>query len=241
MQAILSVFKRELCAYFRTPVGYVFLAVFLLTIMGICWFAMGFFEQGDASLTLFFNLLPWVYLFLIPASGMRLWSEEKRSGTWELLLTLPITTTQAVVGKFLAGWAFVGLGLALTFLMPISVAILGEPDWGPIITGYLGAFIMAGSYLAICSLTSSLTKNQVISFVLSVGICFVLVFLGWNVFSDFMLGLGLPVNVVDAVSNFSFVTHFEPMYKGVIAVRDLLFFASVTISALLLNVVVLER
>lgn len=247
MSALTAVFKREFFGYFRTPVAYVFLAVFLALMAALTWFLADFFKTGkdiafnDASLRVFFQFLPWVYLFLIPAVGMRLWAEEKRSGTWELLLTLPITTFQAVLGKYLAGLAFVGLALLLTFPMPITVAYLGDPDWGPIIAGYVGALLMGGAYLAVCSLCSSLTKNQVISFVISVLICFVLVVLGWNAFSDILFSLGLPINVVDAFANFSFITHFDAFQKGIIAVVDVLFFVALIAACLLINVFTLER
>ncbi len=241
MQATFTVFKREFFGYFRSPVGYVFLAGFLLILLGLVWFAQDFFSSNDASMTRFFILLPWVYLFLIPATGMRLWAEEKRSGTWELLLTLPITTWQAVLGKFLAGWAFIGIGLLLTLPFPLTVGFLGDPDWGPIWSGYLGAFLMAGSYLAVCSLMSSTTKNQVIAFIYSVFVCTILVFLGWSVFNDALYTANFPVWLVDAISNFSFITHFQPLFKGIVAIRDLAFFFSLTVCTLLLNVVVLER
>lgn len=247
MSAFIAVFRREFSGYFRTPVAYVFLAVFLVLTTALTWFLANFFKTGkdigynDASLVTFFQFLPWVYLFLIPAVGMRLWSEEKRSGTWELLLTLPITTLQAVLGKYLAGFAFVALALLLTFPMPLTVAYLGDPDWGPICTGYLGALLMGGAYLAVCSLCSSLTKNQVISFVISILICFILVVLGWNAFSDILFSLGLPVNVVDALANFSFISHFDAMQKGIIAMGDVTFFVSLIAACLVMNVYTLER
>ena len=241
MHKVLTLFKREFFGYFRSPVAYVFLGVFLIASIGLPWFLGGFFESNDASLQRFFVFMPWVFLFLIPAVGMRLWAEEKRSGTWELLFTLPISTTQAVVGKFLAGWVFVMLALALTFTMPLTIAYLGSPDWGPVFTGYLGSILMAGSYLSICSLTSSLTKNQVISFVLSLGACLVLVLLGWSVFDDFMLALNLPVMLVDVLANFSFTTHFDPFTKGLITLKDFVFFVSLTVFSLAVNVIILER
>ena len=241
MKSISSIFKREFLGYFRSPVAYVFLAVFLIASAGLPWFVGGFFESNEASLNRFFIFLPWVFLFLIPAVGMRLWSEEKRSGTWELLFTMPISVSQAVVGKFLAGWAFISLAILLTLPMPITIAYLGEPDWGPVFSGYLGAILMAGAYLGVCSLASSMTKNQVISFVISVVFCLALVLLGWSVFNELMLSLNLPVGLVDALANFSFVTHFESMVKGLIRVRDLLFFFSLTAFCLCLNILILER
>jgi ABC-2 type transport system permease protein len=241
MHAILSIFKREFMGYFRSPVAYVFLAVFLVAATGLPWFIGGFFESNQASLSPFFTFLPWVFLFLIPAVGMRLWSEEKRSGTWELLFTLPISIPQAVIGKFLAAWAFVSLAVVLTVTMPITAAYLGSPDWGPVFAGYIGAVLMAGAYLGVCSVASSLTKNQVIAFVISVVFCLVLVLLGWSVFNELMLAVSLPVGVVDALANFSFITHFESMAKGLIRLKDLVFFASLTAFCLCANILVLER
>jgi ABC-2 type transport system permease protein len=171
---------------------------------------------------------------------MRLWSEEKRSGTVELLFTLPVTTLEAVVGKFLAGWAFLSLAVVLSFPMAITIGYLGNPDWGVVASSYLGAILMAGGYLGVCSLTSALTKNQVVSFVISLLVCSVLVFLGYSGFTGFLEGF-LPVGVADAVSNFSFITHFSPMVRGVIDLKDLVFFLSLMGFTLFLNVVALER
>ena len=241
MRIVLTVLKREFLGYFRSPVAYVFLIVFLIASVGLAWFAGNFFEANSASLHIYFYIQPWIFLFLIPAVGMRLWAEEKRSGTWELLFTLPLSVTQAVFGKFLAGWAFISLAVVLSFTMPLTVGYLGDPDWGPIFSGYFGIILMAGSYLSICSLTSALTKNQVISFVLSVLTCLILVFLGWSVFNDLMLAAKFPVWLVDGFSGFSFLTHFEPMVKGLVTVRDTLFFLSVIGFFLFVNVVVLER
>lgn len=241
MKPIITIFKREFLAYFRSPVAYVFLAVFLVAAVGLPWFIGGFFDANEASLSVFFMFQPWVFLFLIPAVGMRLWAEEKRSGTWELLFTMPISVTHAVAGKFLAGWAFISLALLLSFTMPVTVAFLGSPDWGPVFAGYLGAVLMAGAYLGICSLASSLTKNQVIAFVISVAVCLALVLLGWSVFNDVLLAMSFPVGVVDAVANFSFITHYDPMVKGLVRLADLLFFAALIVFCLGLNVLALER
>ena len=241
MKPICTLFQREFLGYFRSPVAYVVLAVFLIASAALPWFVGSFFDGNDASLRAFFTFTPWVFLFLVPAVGMRLWAEEKRSGTWELLLTLPLTPTQAVLGKFLGAWAFISLAVLLTLPMPLTLAYLGEPDWGPVFGGYLGAILMAGTYLGVCSLCSALTRNQVISFVMSLALCLVLVLLGWSVFNDFLLGFGLPVALVDAVSNFSFVTHFDNCIKGLITLADLVFFLSVMAFTLLCNVLVLER
>jgi ABC-2 type transport system permease protein len=240
MSQITPVFKREFLGYFRSPVAYVFLIVFLMASVGLAFFVGQFFRANQASLESYFVFHPWLFLFLIPAVGMRLWSEEKRSGTIELLFTLPLTTLEAVLGKFFAAWAFLALAILLSFPMAITVGYLGEPDWGVIASGYLGSILMAGAYLGVCSLTSALTKNQVVSFVLSVLACLVLVFLGWSVFNG-ALSAVLPVWAVDLVANFSFVTHFDAFTKGIIDPKDVVFFLSLTGFTLFLNVVALER
>ncbi len=242
MTQIAPVFKREFLGYFRTPVAYVVLVVFLLASVGCAFFVGGFFRGSIATLESYFTFLPWLFLFLIPAAGMRLWSEEKRAGTLELLFTLPITPLEAVVGKFLASWAFLAAAILLSFPLAITVAFLGDPDWGILVCSYLGSILMAGAYLGICSFTSALSKNQVISFVLSVLVCFVILLLGLNVFSEFLSGAaGFPVWLVDIVSNFSFMTHFEPFLKGIIDPKDVVFFLSLAGFALFLNVLALER
>ncbi len=240
MSQITPVFKREFLGYFRSPVAYVFLVVFLVASVGLAFFVGQFFRANQASLESYFVFHPWLFLFLIPAVGMRLWSEEKRSGTIELLFTLPLTTLEAVLGKFLAAWTFLALAILLSFPMAITVGYLGQPDWGVIASGYLGSILMAGAYLGVCSLTSALTKNQVVSFVLSVLACLVLVFLGWSVFNS-ALSAVLPVWAVDLVANFSFVTHFDSFTKGIIDPKDVAFFLSLTGFTLFLNVVALER
>jgi ABC-2 type transport system permease protein len=233
------IFKREFLGYFRSPVAYVFLVVFLTASVGLAWFAGGFFKNNLASLDIYFFFLPWVFIVFAPAVGMRLWSEEKRSGTIELLFTLPITPLEAVIGKFLAGWAFLALAIGLSFPMALTIGYLGSPDWGVVASSYLGSILMAGAYLAVCSLTSALTKNQVISFVISVLVCLVLVFLGWSVFNS-LLGTVLPVWAVDTLANFSFVTHFDAFRKGIIDPKDVVFFLSLAGFALCLNVLALE-
>lgn len=241
MKTIGTLFQREFLGYFRTPVAYVFLAVFLIASAALPWFVGRFYQSNDASLRSFFFFLPWVYLFLAPAVGMRLWAEEKRSGTWELLLTLPITPVQAVLGKFLAAWAFLTVALALTLPFPLSVAYLGSPDWGPIVSGYLGAILMAGAYLGVCSLASALTKNQIVSFVLGVVACFILVLLGYGPFNELLLGFGLPQAVVDAIATFSFAPHFQAFADGLVTAPAVAFFISLIGGGLALNVIALER
>jgi len=241
MNQVKTIFRREFEGYFRSPVAYVFLIVFLVASIGLAFFVGQFFRTNVASLeNSFFVFHPWLFLFLIPAVGMRLWAEEKRSGTIELLFTLPITVREAVIGKFLAAWLFVSLGIVLTFPMALTVGYLGNPDWGIIFTSYLGSILMAGTYMAICSLTSALTQNQVISFVISVLICLGILFLGWSVFSNALSGL-FPVWFVDMLSNFSFVTHFDNFTKGIIDLRSVVYFLSVSAFALALNTLVLDR
>jgi len=231
MSKTLTVFKREITGYFATPVAYVFIVVFLL-FTGITTFNIGnFYARGQADLTAFFFFHPWLYLFLIPAISMRLWSEERSSGTIELLMTLPISTTQAVFGKFLAAWCFAGIALALTFPIWITVNHLGDPDNGVIVASYIGSFLMAGTYLAIGSFISSLTRNQVIAFVLSALGCAVLVAAG----SDWVLSAVrqvFPGWVAETVASFSVQAHFDQIMKGIIDVRDVVYFGSLLLACL---------
>ena len=228
MGNIKTIAKRELSAYFASPVAYVFIVIFLL-LTGFFTFMVGsFFERNEASLAAFFMWHPWLYLFLVPAVGMRLWSEEHRQGTLELLMTMPITPWQAIVGKFLASWVFLGIGLALTFPMIMTVNYLGDPDNGVIWGAYVGSFLMAGAYLAITCLTSSMTRNQVIAFIISVVVCLVLILAGWPPVTSFVTQMfpDMPW-LVSLVSSFSVMTHFEDFQRGVIDSRHLIFFLSV--------------
>ena len=223
---IRTVTKRELAAYFDSPVAYVFIVIFLL-LMGFFTFTFGaFFDRGEASLGAFFMWMPWLFLFLVPAVGMRLWSEERRSGTMELLLTFPITTWQAIVAKFLASWLFLGIALALTFPVWLTVNLLGDPDNGVIVAGYVGSFLLAGAYLAISSATSAMTRNQVVSFILSVVICLLLVLVGFQPVTDLVARWAAPW-FVEAVAAFSVLTHFDGFQKGVLDSRDVIFFLSI--------------
>ncbi len=221
-----AIAKRELAGYFTSPVAYVFLVIFLL-LTGFFTFSAGqFFERGEASLGAFFGWHPWLYLVLVPAVGMRLWAEERRSGTLELLFTLPITAWQAIAGKFLASWIFIALALALTFPVVVTVNVLGSPDNGAIVAGYLGSLLLAGAYLAVTCATSALTRNQVVAFILSVVACLFLVLAGFNPVTDLMARWASPA-LVDTVAAFSVVTHFDGFQKGVIDARDLYFFLAV--------------
>lgn len=221
----LTIMRRELGGYFLTPVAYVFIVIFLF-VTGIFTFKLGgFFESRQATLQTFFTFHPWLYLFLIPAVSMRLWSEERKSGTIELLLTLPVSLGAAVLGKFLAAWAFTGIALILTFPIWITVNYLGRPDNGPIVAAYIGSFLMAGGFLAIGSAISAVTKNQVIAFVITVVVCFGFLLSGFPPVLSFVSGWA-PQSVVDAVAGFSFLTRFDSISKGVIDLRDIIYFSS---------------
>ncbi|MFM9972501.1 MAG: ABC transporter permease [Burkholderiales bacterium] len=234
-----TIAKRELSAYFESPVAYVFLVVFLL-LAGFFTFSLGgFFELGEASLNSFFTWMPWLFLFLVPAVGMRLWSEERRLGTIELLLTMPVTTWQAIIAKFLASWAFLAIALALTFPVVITVNWLGDPDNGVIIAGYVGSWLLAGTFLSIACLTSALTRNQVIAFILSLMLCLLLILVGFAPVTT-MLSRFADIWLVDTIASFSVLTHFEGFQKGVLDTRDLLFFFSVMAFSLFTTGVVLR-
>ncbi|MCJ8347450.1 ABC transporter permease subunit [bacterium] len=240
MKNFKSVFKREFKSYFNSPVAYVFIITFLIATAGCTFYLGSFYERMQADLSAFFMWHPWLYLFLIPAIGMRIWAEERKSGSIELLFTLPITVTEAVLAKFAAAWAFVGVALILTFPIVVTVNFLGNPDNGIIVASYLGSFLMAGAYMAVACVTSALTKNQVISFVMSVIICFVLVLTGLGVFTQHLVNY-MPVAVSDFISMFSFSTHFNSLQRGVIDSRDIVFFVSMIASLLVANVLILEH
>jgi ABC-2 type transport system permease protein len=226
MRSVGIIFRRELASYFATPLAYVFLVIFLL-LTGFFTFSLGhFYERGQADLESFFTFHPWLYLFLIPALAMRLWAEERKSGSIELLMTLPVTLPQAVAGKFLAAWCFAGIGLALTFPIWLTVNYLGDPDNGAIVTAYLGSFLTAGGFLAIGACLSAATRNQVIAFIFTVVACFLLTLSGHPAVLDFLRGW-LPGALVDAIASLSFLTHFDSIRKGVLDLRDLVYHALV--------------
>ena len=234
-----AIFRRELASYFATPVAYIFIVIFL-AFTGVFTFYLGhFFDRGQADLAPFFVFHPWLYLFLIPAVSMRLWAEERKGGTLELLLTLPIPTISAVLGKFLAAWAFAGISLALTFPMWLTVNYLGSPDNGVILAGYLASFFMAGGYMAIGACLSALTRNQVVAFVVTVTVCFLFTVSGLSLVLDFFSGWA-PQPVIDAIASFSFLSHFNSIVEGVIDIRDLIYFATLIILWLVANVIVVE-
>jgi ABC-2 type transport system permease protein len=240
MSGVAAVFKRELASYFATPIAYVFIVIFLMLAGVFTFFYGGFYEAGQADLSnSFFYWHPWLYLFLVPALSMRLWAEERKSGSIELLMTLPLEAWQAVAGKFLAAWAFTGISLALTFPTWITVNYLGDPDNGVIIAAYLGSLLMAGGVLAIGACISAATKNQVIAFILSVVACFVLLAPGLGVVQQVLGGVA-PQWLVDGIVSLGFQEHFEYISKGVLDLRDLLYFALLIGAALYANTIVLE-
>lgn len=239
MNGLVTILKRELRAYFATPVAYVFIVIFLV-LAGVSTFYMGgFYERGQADLEPFFQFHPWLYMFLIPAISMRLWSEERKAGTLELLLTLPVPLGAAVMGKFLAAWAFTAVALLGTLPLWMTVNYLGDPDNTVILAGYLGSLLMAGGFLAIGACISALTKNQVVAFVVSFMICFAFNLSGFPMVID-MFSAWAPQAIVDVVSSFSFLTHFNSIVKGVIDVRDLVFFATLIAFWLYANVLAIE-
>jgi ABC-2 type transport system permease protein len=239
MKNLLILWRRELAGYFATPVAYVFIVIFLL-LSGILTFNQAkFYERGQADLSAFFTWHPWMYLFLIPAISMRLWAEERKQGTIELLMTLPVTMGQAVLAKFLAAWSFAGIALVMTFPMWLTVNYLGDPDNGVILAGYVGSFLMAGGYLAIGACVSAITRNQVIAFVVSVMLCFLFILAGFPTVLDFF-SAWTPPAVLDTIASFSFLTHFDSITRGVIDARDLVFFASLIGCFLFANAIVVE-
>ncbi len=238
-QQIMVLFWRELASYFATPIAYVFIIIFLF-LSGIFTFYLGnFFARGQADLIPFFTFHPWLYLFLIPALAMRLWAEERKTGTIELLLTLPVTITEAVLGKFLAAWAFTGIALVMTFPIWVSVNYLGNPDNSVILAGYIGSLLMAGAFLAIGSCMSALTKNQVIAFVITVVVCLAFILSGFPLVLDFFSGWA-PQLIVKTISSFSFLTHFNAIGKGVIDLRDIIYFFSLIAFWLFATAILIE-
>ncbi|HEV8028825.1 MAG TPA: ABC transporter permease subunit [Stellaceae bacterium] len=239
MRSTFVIFRRELLSYFATPLAYVFIVIFLAMAGAFAFFLGNFFERGQADLQPFFNFHPWLYLVLIPALAMRLWAEERRSGTIELFLTLPISMTEAVLGKFLAAWAFAGIALVLTFPFWITVNYLGNPDNGVILASYIASWLMAGAFLAIGSALSALTKNQVIAFVVTAAVCFLFTVSGSPLVLGFLTAWA-PDGLVRAVASFSFLSHFNAIQRGVIDARDAVFFLSVITAFLFANAVLVE-
>lgn len=239
MNPTFAIARRELASYFATPVAYVFIVIFLALAGALTFYLGGFYERGQADLQPFFAFHPWLYLFLVPAVSMRLWSEERKSGSIELLLTLPVTMWQAVLGKFLAAWAFIGIALALTFPLWITVNYLGEPDNGVILASYLGSLLMAGGFLAIGACLSAVTRNQVIAFILTVVVCFGFLLAGFPLVLD-VFSAWAPPFLVDAIASLSFLTHFDALSKGVIELRNVVYFLLVIGAWLTANAIVLD-
>ncbi|MFH1314451.1 MAG: ABC transporter permease [Candidatus Eisenbacteria bacterium] len=229
MKSTVPIFKREFASYFNSPIAFIYLTVFLA--LSSWLFLKGFFLIGEASMRAYFGLIPWVFLFFIPAITMRLWAEEKKAGTMELLMTLPVTDTEAVLGKFLASFAFLVVSLALSFVLPIVVGALGDPDSGQIAGGYLGSVLLGGAYLAIGLFISSLTENQIVAFIVSIVAIFGLFILG----EDFVL-FGMPDRVVPVLSFLGLGGHFDSVSRGVVDSRDVLYYVSVIGFFLYLNV-----
>ncbi len=239
MRNVLTIFRRELVSYFATPLAYVFIIIFLVMAGVLTFFIGNFFDRGQADLQPFFAFHPWLYLVLIPALSMRLWAEERKSGTIELFLTLPIRMTEAVAGKFLAAWCFAGIALALTFPFWITVNLLGHPDNGVILASYIGSWLMAGALLAVGACVSAATKNQVIAFVVTAALAFVFTAAG----SPPVLGLlqgWAPEWLTHAVAQSSFLGHFSAITRGVIDVRDLAYFLSIMIAFLFANAILVD-
>ena len=239
MKRIWTISKRELRSYCFSPLASIFLVIFLMSMAGFTFVLGNFYQSNNASLEIFFNFHPWIYMFLVPAIGMRLWSEELRGGTFEILSTLPYSVTDLILGKFLAAWLFIAIALFFTFPMVITVFYLGSPDLGPIFTGYLGSWLMAGAFLAITAFTSSLSKNQVISFVIAVIISLIFVLLGFGVFQANLEFL--PAFVSEFIANLGFIPHFQSLTRGVIDTRDLIYFIATIGLFLSLNGTVLQR
>lgn len=240
MRNIYSIFKREFCSYFATPIALIFLCVFLM-LNGFFTFKFGnFFQRGQADLEAFFMWHPWLYLFIVPAVSMRIWAEERGRGTIELLLTLPVSIFQAMLGKFLAAWVFLGIALLLTFPMVITVCYLGDPDVGVILAAYIGSFLMAGSFLAIGCFLSSVTNNQIISFVLTSSVCLFLILIGFEPVIQLLRAVA-PEALVNQLVSLSFPFHFSSIQTGVLDLRDVVYFISIMLYGLFSGVVCIDR
>ncbi len=240
MSAAWTVFRREWGSYLATPVAYVFTVIFLMLAAALTFYLGNFLDRGQADLQPFFGFHPWLYLFIVPALAMRLWAEERGNGTIELLLSLPLPTWQAVVGKFLAAWCYLGLALVLTFPMWITVNYLGHPDNGIIFAGYLGSWLMAGAFLAVGECLSAATRSQVVAFILTVAVCFVFLLAGYPLVQQAVSGW-LPRAVADAVAQLSFLSHFDAISRGLLDLRDIAFFILTIAAWLLACVWVVER
>lgn len=240
MHNVMTVFRREMASYFATPLAYIFIVIFLVVAGALTFFLGGFFARNQADLYSFFQFHPWLYVVLIPAISMRLWAEDVRSGTVELLMTLPVRIWEVVVGKFLAAWAFAGIALILTFPIWITINYLGEPDNGAALAGYLGSFLMAGGFLSVGSFISAMTRNQIIAFVISTAACFIFTASGAPIVLSFFSGWA-GNGLVEFISSLGFLVHFQAIMKGVLDLRDLVYFGSLIALFLFLNVLAVER
>jgi len=241
LQAIRWVAGREFSGYFRTPAAFVLLCAFPLAAIGFPWFVGQWIDREDASLHLFFEYLPWLLAVFIPAIGMRVWAEERRSGSIELLFSLPVSTSSWIVGKYLGAWLFSGIALATTLPLAATAAYLGSPDWGPVVTGYFGAWLVCGYFLGIVSAASAVGSSQVVAFILSLFPNFLLLLAGFSRFNGLLLDLGLPVGVVDTIAGIGLVPHFEPLYRGLVSLGDLLYFLTFIVAHLLLTKALVDR
>jgi ABC-2 type transport system permease protein len=239
MQQIRIIARRELTAYFATPTAFVFIAIFVALSGAFTFYIGRFFDRNQASLDVFFNFIPWLYLLLVPAVAMRMWAEERKSGTMEQLLTLPVTTVEAVVGKFVAAWLFCGIALLLTTPLWLTVNVLGNPDNGVIFIGYLGAFLMAGAFLSIGACMSAITRNQIIAFIAGAVVCFLFTLSGLDLVLNVFRGWA-PHALVDTIASMSFLTRFDALSRGVIELRDLVFFFSLMVFWLFATVMAIE-
>jgi ABC-2 type transport system permease protein len=234
-----AICRRELQTIFASPLAYVFIVIFLALSGSLTFFLGGFLDQGSASLESFFRFHPWLYLMLVPAIGMRLWAEERKTGTVEFLLTLPLSTAEAVIGKFLAAWIFAGIALLLTFPIWITVNYLGTPDNGVILAGYIGSWLMAGGFLAIASCMSALTANQVIAFVLAATVSFIFMMSGLDMVQALFQSWA-PDTVLRAVANFSMLSNFQSVTQGVIDLKSLVYFLSLICTGLIVNTAIVD-
>lgn len=237
---VTAIFKREILGYFGSPVAYVFIAIFLLLLGFFTFYISHFFEMGQADLRAFFEWHPWIYMFLVPAVAMRLWAEERRMGTIELILTYPITAGEAILGKFLAAWVFIGIALGLTFPMVITVIYLGNPDMGAVFCGYVGSFLLAGAFLSVGAMTSALTRSQVISFIVAVVICLFFILAGYPPVTEIFSGWA-PRWLLEVVANLSFLSHFQSLQRGVIDLRDIVYYFSVIFFMLFANSIIIQN
>ncbi|URL59222.1 ABC transporter permease subunit [Luteibacter flocculans] len=239
MNAALAIARRELWSYFVTPVAYVFMVIFLVLAGLLTFYTGDFYDRGLADLQPFFDMHPWLYLVLVPAVTMSTWAEERASGSLELLFSLPVTISQAVLGKFLAAWGFIGICLLLTFPIWITVNYLGDPDNGVVLAGYVGSWLMAGAFIAIGTCMSTSTRSQIIAFILTAAVCFLLLLIGQPQVIDFFQD-SLPPKLLGAMGQLSIARHANAIARGVLDLRDLVYFFATIVAWLAASVVMLD-